>query len=173
MSEIIEGFEIYKNNSGTTTVYASLANSSTNYQVNGDLAFYSDDGTTLAGTITNNFGRLEFNNEDGTRMMYFEDTQNYVQFDKAISVNGTEYVSTSKIQQGSGGAGDITIEPGATSGEVVLDGHVRTTNTHYVQFGSLTSTERDALTAANGMVIYNSTTNKFQGYENGSWVNLV
>ena len=68
---------------------------------------------------------------------------------------------------------DITIEPGTTSGEVVLDGHVRTTDTHYVQFGSLTSTERDALTAANGMVIYNSTTNKFQGYENGSWVNLV
>ena len=43
----------------------------------------------------------------------------------------------------------------------------------FVQFGSLTTTERNALTAANGMVIYNSTDNKFQGYENGSWVNLV
>ena len=43
----------------------------------------------------------------------------------------------------------------------------------YVQFGSLTTAERDALTAANGMVIYNSSTNKFQGYENGAWVNLV
>ena len=43
----------------------------------------------------------------------------------------------------------------------------------YVQFGSVTTTERNALTAANGMVIYNSTDNKFQGYENGSWVNLV
>ena len=45
--------------------------------------------------------------------------------------------------------------------------------TGFVQFGSLTTTERDALTAANGMVIYNSTDNKFQGYENGGWVNLV
>ena len=43
----------------------------------------------------------------------------------------------------------------------------------FVQFGSLTTLERDALTAANGMVIYNSTDNKFQGYENGAWVNLV
>jgi len=43
----------------------------------------------------------------------------------------------------------------------------------FVQFGSLTTAERDALTAANGMVIYNSTDNKFQGYENGSWVNLI
>ena len=52
-----------------------------------------------------------------------------------------------------------------TSGNAVVNG--------FVQFGSLTTTERDALTAANGMVIYNSTDNKFQGYENGAWVNLV
>lgn len=38
---------------------------------------------------------------------------------------------------------------------------------------NLTTLERDALTAVNGDIIYNSTDNKFQGYENGSWVNLV
>ena len=43
----------------------------------------------------------------------------------------------------------------------------------FVQFGSFTTTERNALTAANGMVIYNSSDNKFQGYENGAWVNLI
>lgn len=42
----------------------------------------------------------------------------------------------------------------------------------FVQFGSLTSTERDDLTAANGMVIYNTTNNKFEGYQNGAWINL-
>ena len=35
---------------------------------------------------------------------------------------------------------------------------------------SLTTTERDALTATNGMLIYNSTLNVFQRYENGAWV---
>ncbi len=43
----------------------------------------------------------------------------------------------------------------------------------FVQFGAVTTTQRDALTAVNGMVIYNSTLNKFQGYENGAWVNLI
>lgn len=42
-----------------------------------------------------------------------------------------------------------------------------------VQLASMTTTERNALTAANGMIIYNTTDNKFQGYENGSWTNLI
>jgi len=42
----------------------------------------------------------------------------------------------------------------------------------YVQFGSFTTAERDAITAANGMVIYNTTTDKFNGYQNGAWINI-
>ena len=37
----------------------------------------------------------------------------------------------------------------------------------------MTSTQRDALTAVNGMLIYNSTTNKLQVYENSAWVNVI
>jgi len=58
----------------------------------------------------------------------------------------------------------LTIQ-GSTNGGMVSEA--------FIQFGSYTTTERDALTAANGMVLYNSTDNKFQGYENGAWVNLV
>lgn len=36
----------------------------------------------------------------------------------------------------------------------------------------MTTTQRDALTAVNGMVIYNSTNNVIEAYENGSWVNI-
>lgn len=36
----------------------------------------------------------------------------------------------------------------------------------------LTTTQRDALTPSNGMFIYNATTNQFEGYENGGWVDL-
>lgn len=36
----------------------------------------------------------------------------------------------------------------------------------------MTTTQRDALTAVNGMVLYNSTTNKLQVYASGAWVDL-
>lgn len=35
---------------------------------------------------------------------------------------------------------------------------------------SMTTAERNALTATNGMIIYNTTTNVFNFYENGVWV---
>lgn len=40
--------------------------------------------------------------------------------------------------------------------------------THALQFPSLTSAQRDALTAADGMVIYNTTTSQFEQYD-GEW----
>ena len=41
------------------------------------------------------------------------------------------------------------------------------------RLASLSTGQRDALTAVNGDLIYNSSLNKFQGYENGAWVNLI
>lgn len=42
----------------------------------------------------------------------------------------------------------------------------------FIKFPELTTTERNAFGAANGMTIYNTTTNKLQTYVNGSWVDL-
>lgn len=36
----------------------------------------------------------------------------------------------------------------------------------------LSTTERNALTPINGRVIYNTTTDKFQGYAGGMWIDL-
>jgi hypothetical protein len=43
----------------------------------------------------------------------------------------------------------------------------------FVQFGSLTTTERNELTAAAGMVIWNETTTQFEGFNGTNWINLV
>lgn len=51
-----------------------------------------------------------------------------------------------------------------STGAAIIDGSLKV--------GSFTTTQRDALTAANGMILYNSTTNKFQGYAGGAWVDL-
>jgi len=37
----------------------------------------------------------------------------------------------------------------------------------------ITTSQRDALSATNGMMIYNTTLDKFQGYQDGSWQNLI
>ncbi len=37
----------------------------------------------------------------------------------------------------------------------------------------LTTAQRDALTASNGWIVYNTTDNKLQVYENGAWANLI
>lgn len=37
----------------------------------------------------------------------------------------------------------------------------------------MTTTQKNALTPVNGMLVYDSTLNKFQGYENGAWANLI
>lgn len=57
-----------------------------------------------------------------------------------------------------------------TNASVALE--VKST-TKAVLLSRMNSTEEAALTAVNGMIIYNSQINKFRGYENGAWVDLI
>jgi len=60
------------------------------------------------------------------------------------------------------------IEISATSGSITA-----TTITGGMVLPRLTTTQRDAIsTDVNGMVVYNTSTNKFQGRANGAWVDL-
>lgn len=56
----------------------------------------------------------------------------------------------------------------------IIDGINGTiTSGGFVQFGGYSTAERDALTAANGMVIYNTSLNVFQGYQNSAWITFT
>ena len=45
--------------------------------------------------------------------------------------------------------------------------------TGFLRAPQLTTTQRNALPAENGMLVYNTTDNKIQVYENGAWANLT
>lgn len=70
-------------------------------------------------------------------------------------------------------AGEIKGNIISDDSSVVFDSAASTiTAGGFVQFGSYNTTERNALTAVNGMVIYNSQVDRFQGYQNGAWINI-
>ena len=55
---------------------------------------------------------------------------------------------------------------------------IDTLNEYLTSFGifapQLTTDQRNSIQSpVNGQIIYNTSTNKFQGYENGAWQNLI
>lgn len=89
------------------------------------------------------------------------------------------YTSTLDTTDSSG----ITVTPVATfESDVNVQNDLNVTNVVYtdrlvttapLRAPNLTTVERDALTPGNGDIIYNTTDQKFQGYENGAWANLI
>jgi hypothetical protein len=110
-------------------------------------------------------GRFEFLTNPGTGLQ------------QSCQITGNGTLKVNRIE--SLGAGSLSIT-GDLTGSVFSDDSTKVvdgisgaiTAGSFVQFGSLTATERNALTAVNGMVIYNTTYNRFEGYQNGSWINL-
>ena len=63
--------------------------------------------------------------------------------------------------------------PAAITGTAISGTSIAVTGTAgAMTLNTVTTTQRNALTAANGMVVYNSTTSKIEAYAGGAWVQL-
>ena len=71
-----------------------------------------------------------------------------------------------------GGAGTPTISS-ATNLDLSAVSAVRVIGGGTFRLPSLTTAQIANTIAANGDMIYNSSVNKFQGYENGAWANII
>ena len=125
---------------------------------------------TDAGTASDqNIGLIGFDQIDDTG------TKTYVSFaawhsglylgtSSSGSYAATNYVG---FADGNMAIGDYTPAAGL---RLDVRGNVKATG--FIQTGSFTTAERDALTGANGMMIYNTTNSRFQIYEAGNWLNM-
>jgi hypothetical protein len=68
------------------------------------------------------------------------------------------------------GGGSVGIGTTTPTTSALLD---LTSTTGALLVPRMTTIQKNALTAVNGMILYDTTLNKFQGYEAGVWVNLV
>ena len=144
---------------------------STTYLSNTGEAAYLKIRRTDAGTAPDqNVGLLAWDQVDDTG------TKTYVSFagwhsglyigtaSDGTTYNATNYVG---ITDGNMAIGDYTPAAGL---RLDVRGNVKATG--FIQTGSFTTAERDALTGANGMMIYNTTNSRFQIYEAGNWLNM-
>ena len=148
----------------------------------GDLSYTSSTGEFSVTTYKSADFDTDFGNKttddlsEGTGNLYYTDTRargsisatDDISYDSGtgeISFNNTSGYLTSESD-----TLDSVTGRGNSTTNAISTGEI--TSSGFIQFGSLTTTERNAITAANGMVIYNTTNNKFEGYQNGDWINL-
>ena len=151
--------------------------------------------TTDVSTNNNRYGRIEFARRDTggevvTSMV--QGNRDYIALFHAADGNRSQadkYLTLREGQVGIGygsGALDAVLDVNGTAqivgntsmlADATVGGTLgvtgATTVSSTLKLGQFTTTERDALSAENGMLIYNTSTNKLQGYENGAWVNIV
>ena len=141
-----------------------------------DIVFYPQDhiwisqGTKLIfeGTVPDDYeAKLQATSVTADRDIILPDASGTITLNEQLQDGSFDLDVNSLTLSGSGLA---TLTSQTT---ISLNAGVRVSvTTSPFKLASFTTLERDALIAANGDMIYNTDTNKFQGYANGVWVDL-
>jgi hypothetical protein len=149
--------------SGTDTV--TITNSSTasgivNSGEGGRIPFYPSTGTTIDDTLITYSPNVDGNTRQllaDNKFRIGSNAGSVIDFDKGS-------ITEVAIRPFANSTSKITLNPGVYRPVEFADGIA-----HLV---GITTTDRGNVTAVNGMIIYNSSTHKFQGYANGAWIDL-
>ncbi len=141
----------------TTNISANNANISSNLSASGNVtgSYFIGNGSLLTG-IAANYGNANV-------------AANLAAF------GSNPILTTGNVTAGNfvgGGAGTPTISL-ATNLDLSAVSAVRVIGGGTFRLPSLTTAQIANTIAANGDMIYNSSVNKFQGYENGAWANII
>lgn len=166
-------------------VFASLTSKPTTiagYGITDAVADFADLGnkpTTLAGygitdavaatdlgSFTYSGSTVDTSDSSGITIIPAVTAQSDVTIENNLYV--TNKVVADSFESTSTGTPEIT----AASNLNLTAGNAVVITSSPLRQASFTTAERDALASQNGDMIYNSTTNKFQGYANGAWVDL-
>lgn len=142
----------------------AVADSSTNY-IRANLRFSTANGTSAITHVELTYDGIlkvkQLEAYTGTNIIL--STSNSLSVgDVRLNQNGLSTINSNA---------DLTLSANGT-GQVNINSPVSVLGSNLKLSGIPTAT-RDLLSASNGMLIYNSDLNKFQGYENGAWVNLI
>jgi hypothetical protein len=156
-------------------------------------AYVNTNGAIVAGggDVTLDTAGISLAGGSGnTNLVKFKDSTDLIAFLRAKmdgSVNNTDLIAQGKNSSNHESilslraiTDDGLAHAGAASVDLILDTSqddiLAYATTIYgfkvLRFMGMTTTQRNALTAINGMIIYNTTTSKFQGRAGGAWVDL-
>jgi len=163
----------YGDLTGTPTIPSALTDLGISDGTNGQVLttdgagnFTFADGGDSIGNFTFSSGTIDTDDSSGITITPAVTTSSDLTVENNLTVNNTLYAENIVTTA----TGTPTIE---SNSSINLSATDRVTiNKSPLNLASFTSTDRDALSATNGDVIYNTTTNKFQGYANGAWVDL-